>query len=127
MDKLGLFVKGRQGSSSRPGSYTGTGGSSTIGTVTPPAGYIQPGNAATTIAKVFDILTLVAVILTVGFIIYGGIKYVMSEGDATKIKEAQSTITYAILGLVIAIAGRLVVSLAFNKLTGNNVPDLPSL
>lgn len=104
----------------------GTGGSPVIGTITPPEGYIKPMDTANTIAKIFDVLTIAAVILAVGFVIYSGIKYIMSSGDAAKIKEAQATITYAIIGLGIAIAGRLIVLFVYKTITGTDVPELPN-
>ena len=47
------------------------------------------------------VLGLVGV-LTVGMIVYGGITYVISTGDAMKIRRAQNTIIYGIVGMVIA-------------------------
>lgn len=42
-------------------------------------------------------------IITVIIIVYGGISYVISVGDAMKIRRAQNTILYGIVGLVIAM------------------------
>jgi hypothetical protein len=41
--------------------------------------------------------------LAVGFIIYGGVKYVKSQGDPSATGAAQKTIINALIGLIIAI------------------------
>ena len=41
-------------------------------------------------------------ILSVIMLIFGGIKYATSGGDANKVTSAKNTIMYAIIGLVVA-------------------------
>jgi cytochrome bd-type quinol oxidase subunit 2 len=48
----------------------------------------------------YFILGIVCIIM----VIVGGIWYVTSEGEPEKVKKAQSTITYSVVGLAIAIA-----------------------
>lgn len=48
---------------------------------------------------IIAILGLVAVI----FIIYGGVQYMTSAGDAAKLKKAKDTILYAAIGLIISV------------------------
>jgi len=45
------------------------------------------------------IIGIIAVII----IIVGGIRYIMSRGDPATLKKAKDTITYAIIGLIVAI------------------------
>src|SRR6266540_1184100 len=59
---------------------------------------------------VLDILLRVAALVAVGFIIYGSIQYVASDGDPGRTKEAQSTIINALVGLVIALIATATVS-----------------
>ncbi len=40
----------------------------------------------------------------IGLVIWGGIKYVLSEGDSGKIKSAKTTIQNALVGLLIVLA-----------------------
>jgi hypothetical protein len=67
---------------------------------------------------IVDILLRLAGMVAVGFIIYGGIKYVLSQGEPDHIKQAQSTIINALIGLVIAIIATGVVAFAGSKLGG---------
>jgi hypothetical protein len=41
-------------------------------------------------------------VVSVVMLIYGGIQYSMSGGDVGKLTQAKSTITYAIIGLIVA-------------------------
>jgi hypothetical protein len=49
-------------------------------------------------------------------IIVGGIRYVISAGNATQITAAKTTILYAIVGLVISIAAYAIVTFIFKQL-----------
>ena len=51
-------------------------------------------------------------------LIIGGIKYVVSGGDAKKVTDAKNTVLYAIIGLVIAFLAFAIVNFvigAFNQ------------
>ena len=56
---------------------------------------------------IFYILTLLAVL----FIIYGGFTYLTSSGDPTKSAKGKGILTYAIIGLAIALLAKFVPSL----------------
>ncbi|MBQ3445238.1 hypothetical protein IJG29_00685 [Candidatus Saccharibacteria bacterium] len=53
----------------------------------------------TIINAIIAILGLVAVIV----IVYGGIQYMTSAGDSSKLKRAKDTILYAVIGLIISV------------------------
>jgi len=55
------------------------------------------------IKSVLNIVFFIAGLLSVIFIIIGGLKYTLSGGDASGIKSAKETITYAIVGLVVTL------------------------
>lgn len=65
---------------------------------------------------VVDILLRFAGLVAIGFIIYGGIQYVLSQGQPDRTKAAQDTIINALAGLVIAIAGAGIISFIGNRL-----------
>lgn len=53
---------------------------------------------------------VVAGLLSVVFIFIGGISFILSGGQEEKIKQAMSTIRYAIIGLIITILAVVIVS-----------------
>jgi hypothetical protein len=42
--------------------------------------------------------------LAVLFLVIGGIRYSISNGDASQIQQAKNTILYAVIGLIIAVS-----------------------
>ncbi len=54
---------------------------------------------------------LAAGLLSVIFIFIGGISFILSGGDEDKIKQAVSTIRYAIIGLIITISAVVIVNI----------------
>jgi hypothetical protein len=55
------------------------------------------------VPTLLNVVFLGAGILAVVFIIIGGFKYTISGGDASGIKSAKETITYAIIGLIVTL------------------------
>jgi len=70
------------------------------------------------IMGVLDILLRVAGLVAVGFIIYGAIQYITSDGEPSKSKDAQSTIINALIGLIIALIATTTVGFLGSKLSG---------
>ena len=62
------------------------------------------------------IVGIVAVIM----LIIGGIKYVISGGDAKKVTDAKNTVLYAIIGLVIAFLAFAIVNFVISALPTSN-------
>lgn len=50
------------------------------------------------------------------FLIIGGLRYVISNGDAKNVEAAKNTILYAIVGIVVAVISFAVVSFVINSL-----------
>lgn len=68
------------------------------------------GGPTALIPRAINLMLFIVGILAIIMLIYGGIRYVLSGGDAGKVKDAKNTILYAIVGLVIAILGYAVVN-----------------
>lgn len=56
-----------------------------------------------------DSILKLVVYISAGFIIWGGVKYMLAQGDSGAVADAKSTITNAVIGLVIAIASVAIV------------------
>ncbi|MEK7673102.1 MAG: hypothetical protein AAB373_04415 [Patescibacteria group bacterium] len=54
---------------------------------------------------------ILAGLLSVIFIFYGGISFILSGGQEDKIKSAVSTIRYAIIGLIVTILATVIVQM----------------
>lgn len=90
----------------------------------------ESGTSIIDAAENFDILEIinrgiayaiiVAGFLSVVFIFFGGISFILSGGQEDKIKQAVSTIRYAIVGLIITIMAVVIVGLV-GKAMGLNI------
>ena len=70
--------------------------------------------ATDVIAKVTNWLTTLVGIIAVLFLIYGGLVYITSAGNKERAESAKKIITYSVIGLVIVVLARVVVSLVVN-------------
>lgn len=61
-----------------------------------------------------DIIARAVGIIAVGFIMYGGIKYLLAQGNSSKLQAAKTIITNAIIGLIIAVLAAVIVNFVFN-------------
>ena len=67
------------------------------------------------VKSVVNILLWVIGILSIIMIIFSGIRYATSAGDASKTKAAQNTLIYSVVGLIVAIMAWAIVDLVVNK------------
>jgi len=68
----------------------------------------------------FAYAIIVAAFLSVVFIFVGGISFILSGGQEEKIKQAVSTIRYAIIGLIVTVLAIVIVG-TVGKAMGLNV------
>jgi len=74
-------------------------------------GKIKPGSFGLNIVgTAVNALLLGITIVSLFFIIYGGISWITSEGDAKKVEGARNTIIYACIGLAVAFLSFLIVN-----------------
>ena len=67
------------------------------------------------IAAAVNIMSLIVGVAAIIMIISSGLKYITSGGDAQKIGNAKSTITYALVGLVVAALAQLLVHFVLHQ------------
>lgn len=69
-----------------------------------------PSDLGSVVTTVINVILWAVGLLSVAFIIYGGVKYAMSAGDSAKVKSAKDTLMYAIIGLIVAILAYAIVN-----------------
>jgi hypothetical protein len=75
---------------------------------------LQEGTAM--IERVFAIFIPLGALLAVAMIIYGGYMWMMSNGDPAKVKQAQGTLTWSVIGLVFLWIFRSILLVVFGFL-----------
>jgi hypothetical protein len=66
--------------------------------------------------NVIQIILLVVGVAAVIVIIVAGFRYVTSSGDPNTVNSAKNTILFAVVGLVVALTGQLIISFVINRL-----------
>ncbi len=87
-----------------------------IGSACPPGQFnvicsADPSQLGVIIGRVITILLIAAVLIALFFLIWGGIRWILSGGDKAKVEAAQKTIVSAIIGLVIAFLAYFILQL----------------
>jgi hypothetical protein len=93
----------------------GIGAVSGEGECKPPTG---TPDAQKIVSTVVNLLSIVVGIISVIMIIFGGIRFVMSSGDAQQASSARNTVIYALVGLVTAFTAQILVRFVLGRLEG---------
>ena len=67
--------------------------------------------------SVVNILLWAVGLISVVMIIFGGFRYIISNGDSAKVTAAKNTVMYAVVGLVIAIFSYAIIQFAKDRTT----------
>ena len=77
---------------------------------------LENGSVIDIIATFIALALIVAALLSLVYIIVGGIAFILSAGNEEKIKKAVNTIRFSIIGLVVAFIAFFAVSFIANLL-----------
>lgn len=124
-----LYAKSVLATSPAPGG--GTGGTSTGGTsigIVPKEKSGWQGLTELTIDRIVSgLITLSLVAAAVVFffmLVWGGLKWITSQGDENKVKEARGQVTQALIGLAVVFAAWAVLTLVGNLFGIENLRNL---
>lgn len=70
--------------------------------------------------QITNTILYVVGIIAVIMLIIGGIRYVVSGGDAKKVTDAKNTVLYAIIGLVLAVFAYAIVNFVITSLPSSD-------
>jgi quinol-cytochrome oxidoreductase complex cytochrome b subunit len=79
--------------------------------------------SAATLSDVLSFVYGIVGVLAVVFIIVGGLRYAASGGNAASVTQAKNTITYAILGLILAILAYAITQFVVQVIDGSSWDD----
>ncbi len=86
--------------------------------IQPPAGSAENIKIENIPQFIVSILFVIGIIIAIAFLIYGGIKWILSGGDKSAVESARNHIVAAIVGLVIVIAAFFILSAVIQIITG---------
>jgi len=90
---------------------------------------IQPQNSGGIVGSVIQILLIIAIIVSLFFFVWGGVRWIMSGGDKAKVEQARSGIIASLVGLAISLLAFFILNLILVFFTGQglSVLQLPKL
>ncbi|MDP3941300.1 MAG: pilin [bacterium] len=83
-----------------------------------------PNATGTVVSSIVNFIFVIAVILALGFLVYGGIRWITSGGDKGGVENARNTIIAAIIGLIVVFLAYFILNLVLQFLTGKGITDL---
>lgn len=72
-------------------------------------------NASSMMKIIINTLLYIIGIIAIIMIIVGGIRYVLSGGNASQVKEAKDTVLYSVIGLIVAIMSFAIVNFVLGQ------------
>lgn len=69
---------------------------------------------------IVEILLRIGTLVAVGYVIYGGFRYITSQGEPDGARSARQTIVNALIGLVISLLATGIVAFIGNQLTSSS-------
>lgn len=80
--------------------------------VVAPLPHVNP--TPSTIQSILSIVFVILGAISLLVITIAGLRFIVSRGDAQRVKQAREAILYAIVGLVVAISGYAIVGFVIN-------------
>ena len=84
---------------------------------------LQADSFGKVVSNIIQVLVVLAVIIAVIFLVWGGIKWILSGGDKAKVESARNTIIGGIVGLVLVFLAYFIIGVIAN-LFGININNL---
>lgn len=85
-------------------------------------------NFGKSVGNLITAAIVLAALVALGFLIYGGVKWIMSEGDKTAVETARQTVIGAVVGLVIVLLSYFILSIVLGvfgiSLTQLKIPSV---
>lgn len=81
------------------------------------------------VGVIINAVFVIAVIVALAYLIYGGIRWIMSQGDKSKVQDARNHIIAAVIGLIIVFLAYFIINIILGVFLGINISqlELPSL
>lgn len=95
-------------------------------TYSPPPGMVNPEIDPASIPQLgFSLLLYAAGALAIGYLMFGGIKWITSRGDKVAVESARRHIVAAVIGLVVVVSAFFILQVVFRILGVQNPLNNP--
>jgi len=84
---------------------------------------LQSADIGVTVQNIVVAIVVIAVIIALLYLLYGGIKWIISRGDKTEVEGARNHITAAVVGLIVVFLSIFIIFIVL-QLFGIKFSDL---
>jgi len=83
----------------------------------PPGGFgatacnFNANNFGSLVGTFIEAIFVIAIIIALGYLIYGAIRWIMSQGDKSKVADARNHIIAAVIGLIIVFLSYFIINI----------------
>lgn len=90
---------------------------------------IASSNFGNLVGKVITILFIFAAVVALAFLIWGGIKWILSGGDKAGVEAARNTIVAAVVGLIVVFLSYFILNIVISFFLGTPITNftIPTL
>ncbi len=85
---------------------------------------LRPSKAGGIVGTVLTVILIIAILMSLFYLIWGGVRYIASGGDRAKIDSARSMLIAALLGLIISLAAFFIVGFVLSFFTGKGLSNM---
>ncbi len=78
----------------------------------------------TTVGSLVNLGFVIATLIALAYLVYGGVKWITSGGEKTDVEGARNHITAAIIGLVIVFLSYFILNFILTFFTGNGISNI---
>ena len=76
------------------------------------------------VGGILNAVFIIAIVAALAYLVYGGVKWIISEGDKSKVQEARSHIVAAVIGLIIVFLSYFIINLILQIFGLGSIGDL---
>ncbi len=87
------------------------------------AGVCNP-NISTLLGSVINVVFVIAILIALFFLIYGGIRWIISQGNKEKVNGARDMLIAALIGLIVVFLSYFLLGLVIQLLFGQSTQNL---
>lgn len=79
------------------------------------------------ILNIINAFLVLAAVLALAFMVYGGFRYIRSRGEEREVEDAKATITYAVIGLVVLGIAAAIINFVVDAVLGGGAGAPPGV
>lgn len=85
---------------------------------------LSTGNTGALVGQIINFAFLVAILIALAFLIYGGVKWITSGGDKADVEGARNHVIASVVGLIVVFLSYFIINLVVQFFTGKPLTEL---